>query len=89
MTTKTLDSKGRIALGSKFANATVIVDDSDSTRIVITPATVIPTHEVWLYKNKEALLTVLKGLDQARNGELVDGPGVDATWLDGPDDSEE
>jgi hypothetical protein len=81
-TTKTLDKKGRIALGAKYANATVIVDDSDETRIVITPAKVIPSHEAWLYQNKEALVTVLKGLDQARKGELVEGPQLSASWLE-------
>lgn len=65
MTTKIADSKGRIALGSRFAGQTVIVDDSDPQRIVIVPAVVIPADEAWLYKNPEALDSVRRGLEQA------------------------
>ncbi|HEY4232555.1 MAG TPA: hypothetical protein VGM76_03960 [Lacipirellulaceae bacterium] len=83
MTTRTLDSKGRLSLGSEFANRLVIVDDSDSTRIVITPATAVPTHEVWLYKNDAALKSVLLGLRQARGSEFVNNPpDVDADCED-------
>lgn len=66
MTTKTADSKGRIAFGSQFAGQTVIIDDSDPQRIVIQPAVVIPAKEAWLYKNPQALDSVRRGLEQAR-----------------------
>ena len=66
MITKILDNKGRLALGARFANRLVIVDDSDATRIVITPATVVPEHEVWLYKNEEAMKSVLTGIQQSQ-----------------------
>ena len=36
MTTKTVDDHGRLTLGPNFAGQTVIVDDSDPERIVIT-----------------------------------------------------
>jgi len=83
MTTKTLDSKGRLTLGPAFANRLVIVDDSDETRIVITPATAVPSHEAWLYKNEAALKSVLLGLRQARSGEFASSPpDVDADSQD-------
>ena len=66
MVTKIVDSKGRLALGSRFVGKTVIVDDSDPQRIVITPAVVIPEHEAWLYQNETALSAVRQGLQQAK-----------------------
>lgn len=79
MITKTVDKQGRIVLGRQFANTTVLVDESDATRIVITPAKVLPAHEAWLYQNKEAADSVLRGMLQARMGKFAeDPPDVDA-----------
>ena len=74
MTTKLIDGKGRLMLGSKLAGRMVIVDDSDPAHIVITPAVAIPEKEAWLYKNKEALESVRAGLEQARKGEFSKFP---------------
>jgi len=74
MTTKIVDSKGRITLSSSLAGRTVIVDDSNPKKIVITPAVVIPEHEAWLHKNPRALKAVLKGLKQARQGKFSKNP---------------
>ena len=79
MITKTVDKQGRIVLGRQFANTTVLVDESDATRIVITPAKVLPAHEAWLYQNKEAAESVLRGMQQARTGRFAKRPpDVDA-----------
>ena len=85
MTIKTLDSKGRVSLGSQFAGKMVIVDDSDPTCIVIRPAVAIPTSEAWLYENDKALSLIRKGLKQAREGDFSDdAPDLDADqkWTD-------
>ena len=74
MTTKTVDGKGRITLGSRFANRTVIVEDVDTTEVRITLAEVIPQREVWLHKNAKAKASVLRGLEQARAGDLAESP---------------
>jgi hypothetical protein len=74
MTTKTADSKGRISLGSQFANQTVIVEDVDSTEVRITLAQVVPQRELWLYKNPKAKASVLRGLTQAKAGKTVKTP---------------
>ena len=74
MTTKTADSKGRIALGSRFANRTVIVEELDDSEIRITLAQVIPEREAWLYKNPRALDSVRRGLSQAKAGEFSQSP---------------
>ena len=48
MTTKTTDSKGRLTLGERFANRTVIVEEIDETEVRITLARVVPERELWL-----------------------------------------
>lgn len=78
MTTKVVDSKGRIALGSRFVGRTVIIDDSDPEKIVITPAVVIPESEAWLYRNSKALNSVRKGLAEAKDRRFAkDVPELD------------
>jgi hypothetical protein len=74
MTTRTADSKGRISLGSRFANQTVIVEDVDLTEVRITLAQVIPQREVWLHKNPKAKASVLRGLKQAAAGKMAESP---------------
>jgi hypothetical protein len=51
MSTKTTDSKGRLTLGERFANRTVIVEEIDETEVRITLARVVPEREMWLHGN--------------------------------------
>lgn len=74
MTTRTADGKGRITLGSRFANQTVIVEDVDATEVRITLAQVIPQREAWLHKNPKAKASVLRGLEQANAGKMAESP---------------
>jgi hypothetical protein len=74
MTSKVVDSKGRLMLGSRLAGRMVIVDDSDPDCIVITPAVAIPEREAWLYKNEGAMNRVRAGLEQARQGRFSESP---------------
>ncbi len=74
MTTKLVDKKGRVVLGAGLAGRMVIIDDSDPTHIVITPAVAIAEHEAWLYKNEKALALVREGLAQARSGKFSKSP---------------
>ena len=78
MTTKTLDAKGRVTLGSRFAGQTVVIDDSDPTCITIKPVVMIPADEAWLYKNQTVLGLVRQGLDGARRSNFAEAsPDVD------------
>ncbi len=74
MTTKLVDKKGRVVLGSAFAGRMVILNDADPGRIIITPAVAIPEHEAWLYKNEEALCLVRAGLDESQNRQFSTAP---------------
>ncbi len=73
-TTKTTDAKGRVALGHRFANKTVIIREIDPTEVVVTVARVIPEREAWLYENESAREIVTTGLRQAETGEFSDSP---------------
>jgi len=71
MAIKTTDSKGRIALGPKFANKTFIIKSVDATEFRVIAVAVIPEREMWLHKNEEAMAMVQRGLQQAAAGEVV------------------
>jgi hypothetical protein len=89
MTTKLADSKGRIALGARFANVTFIVDDANPGQIVLKPAVAIPAQEAWLYQNQTAVDLVRRGLEQARNGKFSKTPpdlDADAALTESCDD---
>ena len=74
MIVKTVDARGRLALGRKFAGQRVIVGDSDPDRLIITRAASIPAREAWLYENAVALGLVRRGLAQARAGKFGSSP---------------
>ena len=71
---KTTDAKGRLALGQRFANKTVIIRQVDATEMVVTIARVIPEREAWLHENKVAGELVTTGLQQAAAGKFSDSP---------------
>jgi hypothetical protein len=39
-------------------------------QILLSPETTIPLHEAWLYKNPDALQSVVRGIEQAKDGKL-------------------
>ena len=85
--TKTLDDKGRLVLGSRFANRQVIIEEKNESQIIITLAKVVPEREAWLYKNPEALKSVLLGLSQAREGKFAaNPPDIDADCAKFPEE---
>jgi hypothetical protein len=74
VSTKIADSKGRVALGPRFANQTVLVEEVDPTEVRITIAAVVPQRELWLRQNRAAQDSVLRGLAQARSGKFSKTP---------------
>lgn len=64
-----LDSKKRITLG-KIAPEDVTSYDAEIKEngvIILRPKVEIPAEEVWLWKNKKAMASVQRGLDDAAN----------------------
>lgn len=74
--TRQADERGRISLGTGFANRTFLVE-REGDAIIFRPARVIPEREAWLYENKAALQEVLEGLERAKRREFVKGPDMD------------
>ncbi len=74
MTTKTADSKGRVALGKAFAHSPVMIERVSPTEVRIIKARVIPENEGWLWDNQEALEMVKQGLRQAKKQEFAENP---------------
>ena len=76
---KTIDGKGRLTLGREFAGRTVQVERDDD-RVVIKFYRVVPDREAWLWENETAKGMVDRGIEQARRGEVNDGPDLAAAF---------
>ena len=65
------DAKGRIALGNLAKGVSSFRMSVDKKqRIILEPYTEIPVQEGWLFANKEALSSVLLGIEQAGKGKV-------------------
>ncbi len=70
---KTIDQRNRIVLGAlqnlpEVKRVKVYINLQGE--ILIRPMVEIPASEAWLYKNKKALASVRKGLEQAGKGKV-------------------
>ena len=81
---KKIDSKGRLLLGEELAGKTVLVERRANGEYIVKPAVVIPANEKWLFENEEALNSVMLGLKQAREGQVVKNPAFSKkkSWKD-------
>jgi hypothetical protein len=69
------DSKNRVSLGKlprKAHHYRIFVNDAG--QIVLDPQEVIPAAEMWLFKNKAALGSVVGGIADAKAGRLEKAP---------------
>lgn len=75
--TKRVDRQGRITLGKAFASHLVILRNVEEGTVEITIADAIPAREVWLHKNKSALASVIRGLEQTGRGDFAEPPDLE------------
>jgi hypothetical protein len=75
--TRNADAKGRVTLGERYANRTLLVEERGD-EVVIRLARVIPEREAWLYRNKKAKGMVRRGLGQAKAGQSAKPPNLAA-----------
>lgn len=84
LTVKTVrpDSKGRITLGkrTKEFSGYTLKEAADGT-ILLEPLIELPAREAWLFKNKEALASVERGLQESGEGKTK-SLGSFAKYLD-------
>ena len=69
-----LDSKYRLCLPKGLRTSGVHayrVYSNDAGQIVLDPQVVIPAAEAWLFKNKSALDSVRRGLQELAEGKVV------------------
>jgi hypothetical protein len=67
------DTKHRIALGRLAEGvSSFTVERRTNGVIVLSPQVEVPADEAWLWKNKAALKSVLRGIAQSERGELED-----------------
>ena len=45
---------------------------NDAGQVLLSPEVSVPMHELWLYRNPEAMKMVAKGLGQAAEGKLIE-----------------
>ena len=77
-TTCHADKEARVTLPLGFADHLVIIEQIDESEVRIKKAQAIPEGEAWLWRNPSALAVVQQGIEQARRGEFVPGPDLDA-----------
>lgn len=66
-----IDAKGRITVGPYLPKGTssVQVKTDDEGNVTLIPFVEIPVREAWLYKNPEALRSLMDGIKQADSGQ--------------------
>ena len=70
---KSVDQRHRLVLpmgpgGSEIKRVKVYMNSQGE--VLIRPVVEIPASEMWLYRNKKALASVKRGLDEAANGKV-------------------
>jgi hypothetical protein len=60
----------RDVLGEEPEETHFVIACNKAGQILLSPAVTIPLHEVWLYKNKAALDSVLEGIEDAKRGKV-------------------
>ncbi len=68
-----VDAKHRVGLGKMLGGQVTSfrVYRNAHGQIILDPMVSVPAHEAWLFKNPRAVRLVEKGLDDARQGRLV------------------
>ena len=73
--TAKIDAKHRVLLKGPVEEHYRIFRN-DAGQILLDPQVMIPAREAWLYKNKKALASVRKGIEQAAKGQIVKLPSL-------------
>lgn len=85
------DDRGRVPIGQDIAaDQQYRVLANESGQILLDPVVTVPTRELWLFRNENALLSLIRGVHQAQKGDLHDlgsfAPHADGGETDEQDD---
>lgn len=86
-----MDDRYRICLGNFLSKAerehlsSFRVSRQEDGKIVLDPLVEIPAREHWIYKNPEALASLMRGIEDAKNGRIVDADIDFSQFLDDKD----
>ena len=64
------DSKRRVVLPKNLEGVTYHIYQNSLGQIVLDPQVTIPAYEAWLFTNKDALVSVKRGLADAAAGRV-------------------
>lgn len=73
-----MDDKYRVCLGSFLSKeerelfSSFRISRQEDGKIVLDPLVEIPAREHWIYKNPEALASLIRGIEDAKNGRIVE-----------------
>lgn len=73
-----MDDKCRVCLGSFLSKeekehlSSFRVSRQEDGKIVLDPQVEIPAREHWIYKNPAALASLMRGIEDAKTGRIVD-----------------
>lgn len=87
-----MDDKYRICLGSFLSKeekellSSFRISRQEDGKIVLDPLMEIPAREHWIYKNPKALASLMRGIEDAKNGRIVDMNIDFSQFLDAEDE---
>ncbi len=65
------DSRGRVSLGMTATGKTYRALINDEGQILLDPVVPVPERELWLWKNPEAIESIQRGIQEAKDGKAV------------------
>ncbi|MBS0656512.1 MAG: hypothetical protein JSR46_12105 [Verrucomicrobia bacterium] len=67
-----LDARKRVTLAKLLPNIDVhtVRAYTQGNKIILEPLAEIPAHELWLHQNPEALASLQRGIQQAKEGKI-------------------
>ncbi|MEW6667895.1 MAG: hypothetical protein AB1512_22015 [Thermodesulfobacteriota bacterium] len=69
--TRTIDERKRLTLGDLLKDfRRVRLYKNERGELLLKPVVEVPASEVWLYQNKEAVESVIRGLKDAADGRI-------------------
>ncbi len=70
--TSSSDAKGRLVLGTAYANKMFRVSEQPDGNLLLEPVVTVHEREAWLYQNPDALASLRKGIEESKKGRGKD-----------------